>query len=399
MDDLVEETYLQYIIWPTPSLSEAPTTDKTKDSDWSTSATILSDMEANTYVWIRTKYVLRSRVVKYSSPTCLLYAQKRLVEQYTEYLLWNNEKNAPGENASYSTGGITYTWTKDKPTDKLTNYPHLWTRLCKIYKYIGETAEANAPEYSEYHLDPSWNILFNLDKTVEDAVTEITNKIGSGFARIQDGNILIGNDLTSPTKLIVMNQSGIAFFQRASNGKWPDAEELSKIGTSTWSIDGTLNMQGITVNDLNANNIQNQNLVLGATNDNGATVSGDFDLYDSKKNIIFETVLDSTKTYVDGFKIHKRKLNSSTGVMTYDGYIFLSREHGLLEYNAGGKVIYGNNGSDTFAALTTRTKQFIITDKAPGESTSGEVGIQIIPMSVNNTGDGKTHTGVAFIKL
>ena len=158
-------------------------------------------------------------------------------------------------------------------------------------------------------------------------------------------------------------------------------------------------MQGITVNDLNANNIQNQNLVLGATNDNGATVSGDFDLYDSKKNIIFETVLDSTKTYVDGFKIHKRKLNSSTGVMTYDGYIFLSREHGLLEYNAGGKVIYGNNGSDTFAALTTRTKQFIITDKAPGESTSGEVGIQIIPMSVNNTGDGKTHTGVAFIKL
>ena len=196
-----------------------------------------------------------------------------------------------------------------------------------------------------------------------------------------------------------MNQSGIAFFQRASNGKWPDAEELSKIGTSTWSIDGTLNMQGITVNDLNANNIQNQNLVLGATNDNGATVSGDFDLYDSKKNIIFETVLDSTKTYVDGFKIHKRKLNSSTGVMTYDGYIFLSREHGLLEYNSGGKIIYGNNGSDAFAALTTRTKQFIITDKAPGESTSGEVGIQIIPMSVNNTGDGKTHTGVAFIKL
>ena len=101
-------------------------------------------------------------------------------------------------------------------------------------------------------------------------------------------------------------------------------------------------------------------------------------------------------------KIYKYKQNGTT--LIPNGYIYLSRD-GLKEYDAGNHVIFGNNGFEQFASRTNRTNQQIITNKTPdGTATidgteTPEYGIQMIPMQVENAGDGLIHSGVAFLKI
>ena len=144
--------------------------------------------------------------------------------------------------------------------------------------------------------------------------------------------------------------------------------------------------------------------MLGKGTAKSAALSGDLDIYDKYGNLMFETIvnednIDSSKNdyLIYGFKIYKYKENADK-TLTQNGYIFLSRD-GFKEYDAGGNVIFGNNGLEQFASKVNRTNQQIITNKTPDSAATTEYGIQMIPMQVTNAGDGLTHTGVAFLKL
>ena len=114
--------------------------------------------------------------------------------------------------------------------------------------------------------------------------------------------------------------------------------------------------------------------------------------------VVEGNILDTNKNYIEGFKIYKYNISGTT--VTPNGYIYLSRENGFREYAAGGNnLIFGNNGNEQFASITNQTTQQVITNQLPKEAKGDtHFGIQIVPMTVNNTGDGKTHTGIAFLK-
>lgn len=157
-------------------------------------------------------------------------------------------------------------------------------------------------------------------------------------------------------------------------------------------IDGSLNMQDIAVTNLVASSIANQYLVLGNDNKNNADVSGDLDIYDRKGHLAFETILNSTEDYIDGFKVYKYILSGAT--MTPNGYISLSRENGFREYDASGNILFGNEGG-AFTSITNKTQQQIISKT----ESSVTYGAQMIPMKITNAGDNLTHIGIAFLKL
>lgn len=258
------------------------------------------------------------------------------------------------------------------------------------YKYIGGTEDDIDPIYQDIVRDTTWDQLFSLTDSLATSVNSIDAAINKGSVRIIGGNIVVGDKMDNPKNFIVINSGGIGFYQREDDTTgWIDAMTANNV-TSTWNIDGTLNMQNINVLNLAATSIANENLILGSQ---GTT--GDLDIYDSAGNLMFETIVNNGG--IEGFKIYKYTASGSK--LVPNGYIYLSRTYGFQEFNAGGKEIFGNSGTEQFGSVTSRTTQQIITNKNPGEATSGEYGIQMIPMSVSNSGDGLTHVGVAFIKL
>ena len=391
MEDLIISTENQFCI------GESSVTPPAEDNTGWTTGLIISNINTNEYLWSRIKNTTKSGNVFYSEYSCLVYAQKELINQETEYILSKDDQIQPANNATYiDNQSATKTWSTSKPTENVNAYPYLWSRLHSTFKYTGATVESIVETYQDYSVDTSWNQLFSLTNELQKSIASILEDIMGGYVHIEGGSILIGDDEDNPTKLIIMNHNGIAFFDNP-DGVWPGAEKIES-ATSTWSIDGTLNMENINVINLTATDIENQNLVLGNNNENGASVTGDLDIYDRQGHIMFETVLDTNKNYIEGFKIYKYNISGTT--VTPNGYIYLSRENGFREYTAGGNnLIFGNNGNEQFASITNQTTQQVITNQLPKEAKGDtHFGIQIVPMTVNNTGDGKTHTGIAFLK-
>ena len=232
--------------------------------------------------------------------------------------------------------------------------------------------------------------MFSLTDNLRADVEQILKDIQGGYVKIQNGSILIGDNEANPLHLIIMNHNGIAFFDNPE-GTWPSAEKIEN-ATSTWMIDGSLNMKDIAVTNLVASSIANQYLVLGNDNKNNADVSGDLDIYDRKGHIAFETILNSTEDYIEGFKVYKYILSGTT--MTPNGYIYLSREHGFREYDAEGKMLFGSNNGE-FKSVRNNTEQQVISKT----ESSVTYGAQIVPMKITGAGDGLTHIGIAFLKL
>ena len=401
IEDLVIKTETQYClgssttVWPDEG-----------NAGWGALSKVGNSLTEE-YLWVRTKNFTKTGEF-YTNYYCLVQAQKVLKSQTTEYLLSASanslteaEKDEIKEGEDETTKVTA--WTINKPIEQVENKDYLWTRTHAVYNYIGAGLEGKPiHEYYDYTLDTSWHVLFNLTDSLKDQIATILTDLTGGYVHIQDGVILVGNDKDNPSKLIVINHKGIAFFDNEKEG-WPDSN-IYDSQTSAWSIDGTLNMEEIAVSGLKASSIENENLVLGKGTSESSALSGDLDIYDKYGNLMFETLVnednedDSKNDYfIYGFKIYKYKQNADN-TLTQNGHIFLSRE-GLKEYDAGGNMIFGNNGLEQFASKVNRTNQQIITNKTPDSTATTEYGIKIIPMQVTNAGDNLTHTGVAFLKL
>ena len=422
VSEMIISTEVQYCLWPSASTAEE---DKPPETyiGW-TSGLMIANLYAvetkdetvpSQYLWTRIKNTPKVGEPFYTEISCVIHAQKELVSQDTEYILSAKKDEPPGKTDTYiyeytvdiideTTGqktgeqtiSETRTWSTLKPELNMKDtYPYLWSRLHSKYKFTGATTDSFTESYTAYTLDSAWGKMFSLTDALAASVEGIIANIMGGYVHIEGGSILVGDDKDNPHNLIIINHKGIAFFDNP-DGVWPGAEKL-ETATSTWDITGKLNMKDILVENLVASGIDNQYLVLGNDNENGATVSGDLDIYDSKGHIMFETITDANENYIDAFKIYKYNITSS-GV-TPNGYILLSRSYGFQEFDAGDNLIFGNDGSNMFSSITNRTTQQIITNQAPGETkTSSHYGIQIVPMKVTNAGDGLTHSGIAFLK-
>lgn len=109
----------------------------------------------------------------------------------------------------------------------------------------------------------------------EDANTiidSIAAAISEGVVRIADGNILIADDASAPTHIIIMNHNGIAFFN--AQQAWPSLQEIETASaTSAWSIAGDLNMNSLKGGTLKLGNANNTNGVIEVYNGNGVLVN------------------------------------------------------------------------------------------------------------------------------
>ena len=419
---VIVSTEVQYCLWPSASTAEEdkPPADYV---GWTSGLMIanlypvVADSEETPpqYLWSRIKNTPKVGEPFYTEVSCIIHAQKQLISQETEYILSKNtEGNPPGKTDTYiykytvdiidpTTGqkideeeiSEQRSWSTLKPDLNMSDYPNLWSRIHSTYKFTGATTDSFTDDYSNYTMDSGWKKMFSLTDELSKSVSEIVSNIMGGYVHIEGGSILVGDNETNPKHLIIINNNGIAFFDNP-DGVWPGADKIQN-ATSTWDITGKLNMQDILVENLVASGIDNQYLVLGNDNENGASVAGDLDIYDSKGHIMFETIVDADENYIEAFKVYKYNITKD-GVVP-NGHILLSRTHGIQEFNAGNNLIFGNDGSNIFASIANRTTQQIITTQLPDKSkTSDDYGIQIVPMKVDNTGDGKTHKGIAFLK-
>ena len=109
----------------------------------------------------------------------------------------------------------------------------------------------------------------------EDANTiidSIAAAISEGVVRIADGNILIADNASAPTHIIIMNHNGIAFFN--AQQAWPSLQEIETASaTSAWSIAGDLNMNNLKGGTLKLGNASNTNGVIEVYNGNGVLVN------------------------------------------------------------------------------------------------------------------------------
>ena len=384
--DLIKSSSLEYC------LSNDTDTDNPPTEGWF-SGLAISETEESQYLWSRTVNETYGGDFIYTNYSCMIYSQRELVNQYTEYILTETSNIKPNNNTTYKDNqGVEKTWSKDKPIENVSDYPELWTRTISIYKY------SNGQEFAEdsnYTKDTSWGKLFSLTKELDTSVDSILAAISEGVVKIENGNILIGDNATSPEHVIIMNHNGIAFFDNSHNtDTWPSETEIEG-ATSTWSIDGNLNMQGITVKNLQATSIANQNLVLGNGDTSaGSNVVGDLDIYDAKGKLMFETIVDSTGNYIEGFKFYKYIQNGTE--FTPNGYVYISKNNGFQEFDSSNRMLFGNRKGE-WSSLISQTEQQIIS-KTENDTTFGA---QIVPMRVaaNESEDGLAHIGIAFLKL
>lgn len=397
LETLILSTETQYCLGS--STTTPPLED---DAGWSSQAKVGNTVEEE-YLWSRTKNITKTEEIFYSNYYCLVQAQKILKSQTTEYLLSASSDFLSDEEKAEGVAGTENLWRINKPTDPVEGKDYLWTRTHAVYNYVGAGLDGQViNEYYDYTLDTSWHVLFSLTNSLRDQIKSILTDITGGYVHIADGVILVGNDKNNPSKLIVINHKGIAFFDNTEEG-WPDSS-IYDSQTSAWTIDGQLNMDQIDVNGLKASSIENENLILGKGTEQSAALSGDLDIYDKYGNLMFETIVnednaDTTKNdyMIHGFKIYKYVQNENN-TLSPNGYIYLSRD-GLQEYDAGDHIVFGNNGLEQFTATVAKVNQHVITNQLPDEAqTADHYGVQMIPMKITGAGDNLTHIGIAFLK-
>ena len=383
------------------------------DPLWGSATQYEADLSKGRYLWSRVKNTSTSGLIVYSKYSCLITYQKELYSQQTEYLLCNSTdiehvKSEFGESED---------WSLEKPTapiieDGVVIASKLWSRIHLTYKTILEGTVQYIDEYANYTLDSAWEKMLSVESELNSKISEIFNNTMEGFVRIEGGTIAIGNKIDTPSHLILMNHYGIAFMNKEDNPGWPTAEDIETFtkNNSAWTIDGSLDMNYINVDEIEATYIKNENLILG-NNDNrlidglNTVDAGDLDIYDKSGHLMFETMTEyredapDNAVWIKGFRIHTYNVQK-TSSDTYedsnwvpDGYIELSCENGFGEFDIRGDLIYGNKDNKWFSRISHTNKQ-IISDIG---SDRKEFGMQIIPMSL--TENGYTHKGIAFLRM
>jgi len=159
--------------------------------------------------------------------------------------------------------------------------------------------------------------MLSVESELNSKISEIFNNTMEGFVRIEGGTIAIGNKIDTPSHLILMNHYGIAFMNKEDNPGWPTAEDIETFtkNNSAWTIDGSLDMNYINVDEIEATYIKNENLILG-NNDNrlidglNTVDAGDLDIYDKSGHLMFETMTEyredapDNAVWIKGFRIH-----------------------------------------------------------------------------------------------
>ena len=246
--------------------------------------------------------------------------------------------------------------------------------------------------------------MLSVEGELNSKISQIFANTMEGYVRIEGGTIAIADDPDAPSHLILINHYGIAFMNKEDNPGWPTQEDIEIFTekNSAWTIDGSLDMNFINVDEIEATYIKNENLVLG-NHDNrlvdglNTVDAGDLDIYDKNGHLMFETITEHLDGYPDnavwikGFRIHTYNVQKDgdsyeNSAWSPDGYIELSCENGFGEYDISNNLIYGNKDNKWFARISQTNKQII----SSVDSNNVEYGIQIIPMTLT-TDDGVKH--------
>lgn len=386
------------------------------DPSWGSATQYEADLSKGRYLWSRVKNTSTSGLITYSRYSCLITYQKELYSQQTEYLLCNltdeEQVKAEFENSEE--------WVTKKPDspiieDGLVVASKLWSRIHLVYKSIIDGTIQYIDEYANYTLDTAWEKMLTIESELNSKISEIFTNTMEGFVRIEGGTIAIGNDVSKPSHLILMNHYGIAFMNKEDNPGWPTAEDIETFtkNNSAWTIDGSLDMNYINVDEIEATYIKNENLILGnhdnrLVDDLNTVDAGDLDIYDKNGHLMFETITEHRKglpdnaVWIRGFRVYTYNVKQITegsyegSSWAPDGYIELSCENGFGEFNLNDGLIYGNQDNMWFSRVSKTNKQIISGTDATGD-TPVEYGVQMIPMSLT-TEDGVKHRGIAFLR-
>ena len=161
-----------------------------------------------------------------------------------------------------------------------------------------------------------------LQKELEEATAKINGVLGNSYVINEGDKILVVDALPKESAVNVMKISsgGIGFSSTGINGTF----------NSTWTLDGTLNMQNINVINLTASLIKGGVLKLGGNNN----ASGTFELYDATNALI--ALMDRTGLTVYAKNGDYVKLNATEGFAGYD-------KNGTKAYWADGQTFHMKN--------------------------------------------------------
>lgn len=192
-----------------------------------------------------------------------------------------------------------------------------------------------------------------LKAQLNEATASINSVLADSYVINSGNDILIVDKLPKEEAkyCLKINSAGIGF---SSGG-------IYDTFTSTWTIDGTLNMGAINVINLTASLIKGGTLKLGGVNNS----SGTFELYDNSNKLM--ALMDKT-----GLTVYAQN----------GDYVKLNAEEGFAGYNKGGTKIYWADG-DVFRMKNAEVENEI---KIAGK-------IKIVPVS---TAD---NVGVGFVAL
>ena len=192
-----------------------------------------------------------------------------------------------------------------------------------------------------------------LTTKLDEATAKINGVLGNSYVKYDGDKILVLDNKLEEEAVNVLRISngGIGFSNTGINGTY----------TSTWTLDGTLNMQGINVVNLMASAIKGGTLKLGGFEN----TNGQFELYDANNFLI-------AKMTNEGLTVYAKN----------GDYVKLNAEDGFVGYNSMRSKTYWADG-ETFHMRNAEVEDQI--------SLSGK--IKIVPV------DNFDNVGIGFVAL
>lgn len=220
----------------------------------------------------------------------------------------------------------------------------------KVIKNISQEIIATVGKETDGKLNETKSFL---EGELEEATAKINSVLGDSYVINSGNDLLVVDRLPKETAVycIKINSAGIGFSSTGIYGTF----------NSAWTIDGTLNMQAISVINLTASLIKGGTLKLGGV----SNASGTFELYDNSNRL--SALMDK-----DGLTVYA----------TNGDYVKLNAEVGFAGYNKDGTKIYWADG-DVFRMKNAEVENEI---KIAGK-------IKIVPVSTSD------NVGVGFVAI
>ena len=217
-------------------------------------------------------------------------------------------------------------------------------------KNLRDTITADANEHTDEVIQETQVLL---QSELATSTAKITSVLGNSYVINEGSRILVVDSLPkeSAKNVMMISSGGIGFSNTGLQGTF----------NSAWTLDGTLNMQNISVINLTASLIKGGVLKLGGT----GNASGIFELYDETNTLI--STMDK-----DGLTVYAKN----------GDYVKLNAEEGFVGYDSKGNRVYWADGN-TFHMVNAEVENQI---KIAGK-------IKIVP--VDNT----DNVGVGFVAI